>query len=55
LSRYDRSAAHASAVGTRMAKQRIEAAKKSVWRLVEERAKHELAGTSLLSDKNTDF
>jgi len=40
LSRHDRSAAHAaSAVGTRMAEQRIEATKKSVWRLVEERAK----------------
>jgi len=44
LSRYDRSAAHAaSAVGTRMAEQRIAAAKKSVWRLVEERAKQETA------------
>ncbi len=42
LSRYDRSAAHAaSAVGTRMAEQRTAAAKKSVWRLVEERAKKE--------------
>jgi len=42
LSRYDRSAAHAaSVVGTRMAEQRIAAAKKSVWRLIEERAKQE--------------